>query len=278
MNPKFIALVEQNLRFNDEYVDYKFVYSSKHNFFKFVTMEEDNKNFFLNKVIPLKKKVSIPSKINDTDLTENSFIERVLDHCTYAVMKNIKDRDKKKKLKFTKFGKCKLRYVNIKNYNNLTLEEFTKNTTKIVKDDDIKDRKTSEGININEQNQKKQEIQISENEIIDKYNLINLSFFWENLSYPVIANLQMKDKESGLIKLDLYKTKEKCIGTVAINKNKRGSWSFICPDSRKRKPQFRKNLSASGTLKIKSNNFIEGRGYDNNKNKIEFIANKNIYE
>ena len=69
MNPKFIALVEQNLRFNDEYVDYKFVYSSKHNFFKFVTMEEDNKNFFLNKVIPLKKKVSIPSKINDTDLT-----------------------------------------------------------------------------------------------------------------------------------------------------------------------------------------------------------------
>ena len=41
--PKFIALVEQNLKKDGNFEDYKFVYSSKHNFFKMITKEIDKK-------------------------------------------------------------------------------------------------------------------------------------------------------------------------------------------------------------------------------------------
>ena len=34
----------------------------------------------------------------------------------------------------------------------------------------------------------------------------------------------------------------------------------------------------NGTLRINSKNFVEGKGFDINNNKIEFIAKKNIYE
>lgn len=273
-------MVEQNLKLNDEYVDYKFVYSSKHNFFKFVTKEKDPKNYFLKKVIPLKKKISVPSNIKDNNLNENSFIERVLDHCTYASMKNIKDQEYEKKLKFKKFGECKLKYINDKNLNNLTLKKFTEDTNKIAKkntdensESSLKTIEKEDQVSENDKVKKKMD-----NKIIAKYKIVNLSLFWENLNYPVITSLQMNDKSSGIIKLTLNRTNEKCIGTVAINKNKRGSWSFICPDSKKRKKELRKNLNASGTLKINSKNFIEGIGYDTNKNKIEFVAKKNIYE
>ena len=53
--PKFIALVEQNLKFNGEFIDYNFVYSSKHNFFKLVTIEVKNKKSPLSSIPLLKK-------------------------------------------------------------------------------------------------------------------------------------------------------------------------------------------------------------------------------
>ena len=34
--PKYLILVEQDLKLNNKGVDYKFVYSSKHNFFKII--------------------------------------------------------------------------------------------------------------------------------------------------------------------------------------------------------------------------------------------------
>ena len=102
--------------------------------------------------------------------------------------------------------------------------------------------------------------------------------YWENLPYLAIVSLQMNSKDSGVLKLDFHQTKDKCVGTVAINRNNRGSWSLICPDNKKRVKGFKKNLSANGTLKINSKNFVEGKGSDVNNNKIEFIAKKNIYE
>jgi hypothetical protein len=122
--PKYIALIEQNIKVDGEFIDYKFVYSSKHNFFKFIIKEVENKNYFLDKVSFLKEKVSIPEEINDQDILENEFIESVLDHCTYSSIKNVKNQDTKKKIVFKKFDKCKLKFLNTKNMNDLTLEKF----------------------------------------------------------------------------------------------------------------------------------------------------------
>ncbi len=264
--PKYIALIEQNLDLNGKNIDYKFVYSSKHNFFKFVTKKEEKKNSFVKKVISFNKKISIPADINDDDLSENNFIERVLDHCKYASTKNIKERDRKTKLKFKNFGECKLKYVNYKDYDDLTLKKFTNDTT----------------VSSTKNNSTKKEMvkkkDTSVKEISKNFNTVNLSLYWENLPYLAIVSLQMNSKDSGVLKLDLHQTKDKCVGTVAINRNNRGSWSLICPDNKKRAKGFKKNLSANGTLKIKSKNFVEGKGSDVNNNKIEFIAKKNIYE
>ena len=228
--------------------------------------KEEKKNSFLKKVIPLNKKISIPADINDDNLSENNFIERVLDHCKYASTKNIKERDKKTRLKFKNFGECKLKFVNYENYNDLTLKKFTSNTNTSLNKKNVKKKETAKKDNT------------AVKEISKNFNIVNLSMYWENLPHPVIVSLQMTSKDSGVLKLDLHQTKDKCVGSVAINKNKRGSWSFICPDNKKRVKDFKKNLSANGTLKINSKNFVEGNGFDVNKNKIEFIAKKNIYE
>ncbi len=242
------------------------MYSSKHNFFKFVTIKQNKKNSLIKKVIFLDKKITVPADINDDDLSENNFIERVLDHCKYASTKNIKDRDRQTRLKFKRFGECKLKFVNYKKYDDLTLKKFTENTT----------------VSSIKKNTKKKEVTNKKDtkikEISQKFKTVNLSMYWENLPYPVIVSLQMNSKDSGVLKLDLHKTKDKCVGSVLINKNNRGSWSFICPDNKKRGRDFEKNLSANGTLKINNKNFVQGNGFDVNKNRIEFIAKKNIYE
>ena len=70
---------QQNLKKNGQFEDYKFVYSSKHNFFKMITREVDSKKSILGKVSFLKKRVSIPEEINDEKILEDEFIETVLE-------------------------------------------------------------------------------------------------------------------------------------------------------------------------------------------------------
>ena len=153
-NPKYLALVEQNIKVNGNFVDYKFVYSSKHNFFKFINTEVENKNYILDKVSFLKKKFSVPEEINDQNISEKEFIESVLDHCTYAPLKNVKDPETKKKIIFKKFDTCKIKFLNTKNMNDLTLETFTENEKNKTTDKN-KNKKTTEKKIINSEKKSK---------------------------------------------------------------------------------------------------------------------------
>ena len=62
------------------------------------------------------------------DIELDSFIETVLDHCVYSDLKNVSKPDRKQKLIFKEFGDCKIKFLNEKNLNNLTLEKFVKDT------------------------------------------------------------------------------------------------------------------------------------------------------
>jgi len=113
------------LKLDGEFQDYKFVYSSKHNFFKMITTEVKKKKSLVS-ISFLKKKISIPEKISDDNITEYEFLETILDHCKYSSVKNVKNPDSNEKMIFKKFDKCKVKYLNTKKFDDLTLETFAK--------------------------------------------------------------------------------------------------------------------------------------------------------
>ena len=45
LKPKFLALVEQDLKVNNKQENYKYIYNSKHNFFKMEIIGEKKKNY-----------------------------------------------------------------------------------------------------------------------------------------------------------------------------------------------------------------------------------------
>ncbi len=245
------------MRVNDKLIDQKFVYVSKHNFFKFTKKEIENKNFFLNKISFMKKKISVPDIFNDTNLELNEFLETVLDHCVYSSMKNIKDLVGKKKLVLKPQGECKLKYINYVPQNSLTLKEFTKSfeKSKIAK----------KQVNIKEKNSKK----LKDN--------INIYFYWKNVDYPIIAKIEFDSNTSGKIVANLTRTKDKCDGKISLKNTNNGEWSLSCPDNKKRKFQFRKKMTSSGTLTILKDNTINALGKDLRGNKVKFIS-EDIYE
>jgi len=259
--PKYLILVEQDLELNNKKVDYKFVYSSKHNFFKIIRIEERKKNI-LDKLKIIKRTIAIPETIDDQNITLDDFIETVLDHCVYSDLKNIYKPDRKQKLIFKEFGDCKIKFLNEKNLNNLTLEKFVKNTNpikKTVKKEVKKDKKKiSDEVNVDNEN-------------------ITLSFYWDNLKFPIIANLKMNSKKSGEITLKISDFEYECVGTLASISSQVGSWSIICPDDKNRNMNFQRNMAGSGSVKILKDKRIKGKGFDLKRNKIEFISNK-IYE
>ena len=246
------------MKLNNKEVDYKFVYSSKHNFFKIIRTEERKKKF-LDRLKIFKKTIAIPETIDDQNIELDRFIETVLDHCVYSDLKNVYKTNDKKKLVFKEFGKCKIKFLNEKNLNNLTLDKFEKNTKpqKIAQKEETK-KKIADEINIKNEN-------------------ITLSFYWENLTFPIIANLKMSSKKSGEITLKISDFEYECVGTLASNSNQVGSWSIICPDDKNRNINFQNNMAGSGFVKILDDKRIKGQGYDLMENKIEFISNK-IYE
>ena len=246
------------MKLNNKEVDYKFVYSSKHNFFKIIRTEERKKKF-LDRLKIFKKTIAIPETIDDQNTELDSFIETVLDHCVYSDLKKVYKPNSKKKLVFKEFGKCKVKFLNEKNLNNLTLDKLEKNT---------KSQKIA---------QKKETKKKIANEVNIKNENITLSFYWENLPFPIIANLKMNSKKSGEIILKISDFEYECVGTLSSNSNQVGSWSIICPDDKNRNINFQNNMAGSGFVKILDDKRIKGQGYDLMKNKIEFISNK-IYE
>ena len=49
-----------------------------------------------------------------------------MDHCKYSSVKNVKNPDSNEKMIFKKFDKCKVKYLNTKKFDDLTLETFAK--------------------------------------------------------------------------------------------------------------------------------------------------------
>ncbi len=272
--PKFIALVEQNLKLNGEFIDYKFVYSSRHNFFKLITTEVKNKKSRLSNISLLKKRISKPENIDDENISKDEFLENVLDHCKYSPVKNIKKPDTNKRIIFKEFDECKIKYLNTKKINDLTLKKFIEidKNNKDVKNKDTK-KKVAKKNNSDVSMKKKSESKKVENEDeqIDIDKEISVAFSWQNFAKPIISNLKMSNKNSGILDIYIHETKEKCLGTIAINSDNNGNWSLSCPDNKDRPGVFKKGMGGSGTL-IKENNFIIGKGLDIYKNEINFIA------
>ncbi len=270
--PKFIALVEQNLKLNGEFIDYKFVYSSKHNFFKLVTTEVKNKKSPFGSISLIKKRISKPEDISDENISKDEFLENVLDHCKYSPVKNIKKPDTKKRIIFKEFNECKIKYLNAKKIDNLTLKKFIEigKNNKDLKNEDTNEKVSNENKK-NDPKKKTSETTGVENEIKQIDKEISVAFSWQNFPKPIISNLKMSSKNTGIIDIYIHETKEKCVGTIALNSDNNGNWSLSCPNNDDRPGVFKKGMGGSGTL-IKENNFILGKGLDIYKNEINFIA------
>ena len=125
LEPKFVALVKQDLKLNGKNITYKFFYNSRHNFFKMEKFKKEKKSL-LKISNPLKKDELRPTLINDKNLSLNNFVEKVLDHCKFSKLKRVKDSNGKS-LRFSKRKSCYINYVNYTEFNNLTFEAFEKN-------------------------------------------------------------------------------------------------------------------------------------------------------
>ena len=228
-----------------------------------IITEVDKKKSFFS--IPFKKKkISMPEEISDQDISENEFIETVLDHCKYSRVKNIKNQDLKKRISFKKFATCKIKYINAKKVDDITLEKFAelekKNKDQIKKNVDKK----------KEQDKKESISKKIKKENVDNEN-IRVSFRWQKFPYPIISSLKMRNKTTGILNFYIHETEDECVGTIALNSNNKGNWSLSCPDNKKRSGVFKKSLGASGSIVVE-NSIIIGTGYDNYRNEVKFIA------
>ena len=220
----------------------------------------------------LKKRISKPEDISDENTSEDEFLENVLDHCKYSPVKNIKKTDTKKKIIFKEFGECKIKYLNTKKMNDLTLKKFAEidNNNQDSKNEDTKKKVSNKDKN-NKPKEKKPETTKVESEIKLIKKEISVAFSWQNFPKPIIANLKMNSENSGILNIYIHETQEKCLGTIALNSDNNGNWSLSCPNNDDRPGVFKKGMGGSGTL-TKENNFIIGKGLDIYKNEINFIA------
>ena len=165
---------------------------------------------------------------------------------------------------FKKFNQCKIKFLNDKNLNNLTLERFTQ----LENEKKIKE-KVKEKIEKNKIINEDDVTIVNKNKSDKKYPA---SFSWQNLPYPIISAITIRENNTGIININIFETNEECIGSIAINSgNIDGNWSISCPDNQQRIGVFKKKLGASGTLLIE-NGAIVGNGYDVYRNKVKFVS------
>lgn len=255
LKPRFLALVEQDLKINNKKEKYYYIYNSRHNFFRMETIGEKKKitPFIRN---PLDKRTLSPKIIKDENISLSQFIEKVLDHCKFSKSKSVKDTSGKS-LRFRDEEECKIKYVNYDKFKNLTFKNYEKSQnlkeynssittkTKVVKNVDKKKL-------------------TSKNQIKD-FNT-NIAINWRK-KYDLLAGTlsYKRSSNTGLIEFNTNKDGD-CFGTFSLSKNK-GVWSFSCSES---------NITAFGDLFLNDDK-INGKGFDKNNNLIKFISNK-IYE
>lgn len=287
LNPKFLALVLQDVEEKDQKLTYKYIYNSRHNFFKMEAISETGKNVFS---LPnfFSKNTLKAEEISDKEIDINEFIEKVLDHCKYTQLRNLKDK-KGDDVGVSNQKDCRISYVNNIEFKDLIFEQFEKNkdfksflvnkdnankfivskrmSTKDSKKEQVSSKESSGSIKDNQK---------STQELKNFKENINVAINWSNYNSLIVANLKMdKSNSVGSIEINLPDGSGKCIGTVAINVTSMlGTWSINCDDSESRSWRFKKEMFASGKLNKNDQNFFVGEGKDRLGNKVVFQSEK----
>lgn len=261
IKPKFLALVEQDLKINGKKESYQYIYNSKHNFFKMQVTDENKK---ITPILrnPLRKKTLGPKIIEDNDIDLSQFIEKVLDHCKFSSVAAVSDENGKK-LNFRNEEECKIIYVNFDKFKNLSFQNFEKDQNlqsynpllKSSSDNKIKNIEIQKKTKVNEK-------KLATSKTINNFkNSIALS--WVKNSDLLVGDISYNAQtNSGVIKFDT-KNNGKCMGTFNLMVIK-GTWSFSCKKN---------NTTAFGEIYL-NNGIIEGEGFDKKKNKIKFVSKK----
>ena len=273
LKPKFVALVEQDLKLNGKNIKYKFFYNSRHNFFKMQKFKKEKKTL-LKLSNPLKKDELIPTLMDDKSLSLNNFVEKVLDHCKFSTLKGVKSSDDKR-LKFSKRETCYVKYVNYTKFNNLSFESFEKNkdTLSFTTDKNVTSLNTKATQNVVKKIENKN--LESKSKKIDPKKVKYLALKWHSFEDLIIGKIDYENGISnGNITLELPNEKTICKGSFAVSPNFSGTWSISCPDNSNRSYQHKKNMTASGTMNKNDNNQLIGTGKDFVGRKVEFISNR----
>tara|TARA_B100001564_G_C20585482_1_gene645277 strand:- start:182 stop:1132 length:951 start_codon:yes stop_codon:yes gene_type:complete len=255
LKPRFLALVEQDLKINNKKEKYYYIYNSRHNFFRMEAQGEKKKltPFIRN---PLSKRTLSPKTIKDNNISLSQFIEKVLDHCKFSKAKSVRD-DSGKSLNFRDEKDCKIKYVNFDKFENLTFKNYEKNQNLSKYNPSIK-TKSKVVKNIDKK------ISNSKNQI--KNFKVNIALNWQKKYDLLTGKLSYNSaSNTGLIKFNANKDGE-CFGTFSLQNNK-GVWSFSCSKT---------NITAFGDLFLNDDK-IDGKGYDKKNNLIKFVSNK-LYE
>ena len=275
LKPKFVALVEQELKLNGKNIKYKFFYNSRHNFFKMQKFKKEKKTI-LKLSNPLKKDELRPTLMDDKSLSLNNFVEKVLDHCKFSTLKGVKSSDDKR-LKFSKRETCYVKYVNYTKFNNLSFESFEKNkdTLSFTTDKNVTSLNTKATQNVVKKIENKNLESKSKSKKIDPKKVKYLALKWHTFEDLIIGKIDYKnDISNGNIILELPNEKTICKGSFAVSPNFSGTWSISCPDNSNRSYQHKKNMTASGTMNKNDNNQLIGTGKDFVGRKVEFISNR----
>ena len=287
LNPQFLALVLQDVEEKDQKLTYKYIYNSRHNFFKMVAISETNKNLF-SLANFLSKNTLKAEEISDNEIDINEFIEKVLDHCKYTQLRNLKDK-KGVGVSVSNPKDCRISHVNNIEFKGLISEQFEKNKDfkiflvnennankfTVLKSIPAKDSKR-EQMSSKESSRSNKNDKKSTQEFKNLKENINIAINWINYNSLIVANLKMdKSNSVGSIEINLPDGSGKCIGTVAINTiTMLGTWSINCDDSENRSWRFKKEMYASGKLKKNEQNFLVGEGKDQLGNKVVFQSEK----
>ncbi|MDC2987505.1 hypothetical protein OAY20_05395 [Candidatus Pelagibacter bacterium] len=264
LKPKFLALVEQDLKVNNKKENYKYVYNSKHNFFKMEIIGE-KKRITPILVNPLSKKYLGPTIIEDENINLSQFIEKVLDHCKFSKGVSV-TTEEGKKLNFRNEEECKIKYVNFDEFEKLTYENFEKDNNLSLYNPSVKQSKQKKIVKKIDKETDQNKLNIKTESIktkkIKSFNS-SIAINWLRNGDLLVGDLNYDDKKnSGVIEFNSSKN-GKCMGTFNFIE-KKGTWSFSCNKN---------NTTAFGEIYI-NDNIVEGNGFDKKKNKIKFVSKK----